>query len=101
MLQWLNSVQLLWRYYPECNTHALFQQLLKRMQKWPYFNYDGTVANGSIINVIGDSIQYKIETEISLGSPLLNENFDVVGIHVGSLDTAPESAEELQQIVKQ
>ena len=48
----------------------------------------GTVANGRIINVNGDSIQYKIETEISLGSPLLNEDFDVVGIHVDSLDNA-------------
>ena len=42
-----------------------------------------------------------IETEIRLGSPLLNEDFDVVGIHVGSMDTATNQPTELQEKVKQ
>ena len=51
------------------------------------YHHNGEVSSGSIINIIGDLIEYKIETEISLlGSPLLNENRDVVGIHAGFWD---------------
>ena len=59
----------------------------KRDTKVTVFQYDGTVSSGSIIDVNGDSIQYKIESEISLGSPLINEDLDVVGIHAGPLNT--------------
>ena len=59
------------------------------------YHYNGEDASGSIINVIGDSIQYKIETEINLGSPLLNEDRDVVGIHAGSWDSSNESAQTI------
>ena len=48
------------------------------------FEYDGGVVDGTIVNVIEDRILYKSETETLLGSPLLNENWNVVGIHVGS-----------------
>ena len=51
------------------------------------YQYNSGEANGNIIDVIEQfiQIQYKIETEIlvNLGSPLLNEDRDVVGIHVG------------------
>ena len=59
------------------------------------YHYNGGDASGSIIDVIEDSIQYKIETEISLGSPLLNEDRDVVGIHAGSWDNSNESAQTM------
>ena len=51
------------------------------------FQFNGTISSGNISDVIGDSIQYRIDSEISLGSPLINEDRDVVGIHVGPLDT--------------
>ena len=46
------------------------------------FNYEGDIANGRILNVMGENIQYESKSEIillrELGNPLLNENYEVV-----------------------
>ena len=57
-----------------------------------YHHYGGDVS-GNIVDVIGDFIQYTIGPEIRLGSPLLNEDRDVVGIHVGLWDSSNKSAQ--------
>ena len=54
----------------------------------------GNKLNGSIIDVTGDFIEFNInitETNIA-GAPLLNENFNVVGIYSGLLDPPDDSA---------
>ena len=65
------------------------------------FNYNGGVANETIVNVIEDSIQYKHETETEklLGSPLINEDWDVVGIHTGSWESTNESATKISKAI--
>ena len=64
--------------------YRLVSAMPQKNTKVTVFQYEGTVSSGSIIDVIGDIIQYRIESEISLGSPLLNEDCDVVGIHADS-----------------
>ena len=46
-------------------------------------DFEGRYVSGTIVNVIGDIIQYKPDTETSVGSPLLNKDWDVVGINIG------------------
>ena len=44
-------------------------------------------ANGRINKLIGDVIEYSLNTEeLSCGFPLLNEKLNVVGIHTNKLD---------------
>ena len=57
------------------------------------YHHNGGDVSGNIVDVIGDFIQYTIGPEIRLGSPLLNEDRDVVGIHVGLWDSSNESAQ--------
>ena len=64
----------------------LLSETPEKKAKVTLYHYNGGDASGSIIDVFEDSIQYKIETEINLGSPLLNEDRNVVGIHAGSWD---------------
>ena len=47
----------------------------RKNTKMTLYRYNGEYARGSIINIIGDSIKYTIETEISLGSPLFQHYF--------------------------
>ena len=65
----------------------------EKKAKVTLYHYNGGDAGGSIIDIVGDCIQYNIKSEISLGSPLLNEDRHVVGIHVGLWDSTTESAQ--------
>ena len=69
----------------------LISAVPEKNTKVTLYRYNGDNARGSIINLIGDSIKHTIETEISLGSPLLNEDGDVVGMHAGWYDISNES----------
>ena len=56
--------------------------------------YTGDLVTGTIIDVKGDNIQFKIAlAEGNSGHPLLNDEYRVVGIHVGSWDTSNESGQ--------
>ena len=67
------------------------------------FDNAGRVLSGSIINVIGDFIEFTcgIKSE-NAGAPLLNDDLCVVGIYNGLWDPSNESAPKLirQQIFK-
>ena len=65
------------------------------MQKWHLYHYNDGDVSGNIVDFIGDFIQYKIEPEICLGSPLLNEDHDVIGIHACLWESSNESAPTL------
>ena len=81
-------------------SHLISAAPLKTAKVTLYY-YSGENACGSIIDIVEDCIQYNINRyrltlgspEISLGSPLLNEDRHVVGIHVGLWESTTESAQ--------
>ena len=57
------------------------------MSVFQYYKESLTFAKGRINKVIGDVIEYSLDTEeLSCGFPLLNEQLKVVGIHTNKLD---------------
>ena len=56
--------------------------------------YKGDFVTGTIVDVKGDNIQFKIDlADGNSGHPLLNDEYRVVGIHVGLWDTSNESGQ--------
>ena len=79
----------------------------QKREKISSFENNGGKVDGTIINVIENRNEikaeisftelillklYKSKTEISLGSPIVNKNLNVVGIHVGSSVSSNEAA---------
>lgn len=53
---------------------------------------NGSISNGNILNLNGNCINFTVgEDRIIQGAPILNENFNVVGIYCGLCDASNEN----------
>lgn len=53
---------------------------------------NGSISNGNILNVNGNCFNFTVgEDRIIQGAPILNENFNVVGIYCGLCDASNEN----------